>query len=414
MKKCMLVLLICLLPLTVFADTFTNLLRKVDQVNKSIQPAQKTLKPQLQKKTIASRYSVKLNNFRIRRSEGKTYWYVDLENHSTVKIPANFLEIRAYEYDGQNFRQLIGEPIFPRTGMSLTGKKQFGQNFIPMAGMSQIGIEVIDRSKQVELTSGMFSTDIKLTLKPVEFEAIFVKNISAQILYDMERSLFYVEVKSIGTAPVKLSDYDFVILPSMRYGKFYHSNSSLWMNNDPNEIYQTVLAPGESYRINVSTMFDSCFSGNIIHANIRHIKTGKTVNLFRNVAKSLSKRYESHSENAREGSFYFEKPSMLTMLRYNLKIPKLVYQGGSQLVSPEIDGYVVLSIGSKEKRTIRFKHLDPHGQQLGMALDGHADRNQSKYTSARFGFSLYSVVCGKRILIVRRIEREVQLKFVDI
>jgi len=47
MKKYILVLLICLLPLTVFADTFTDLLRKVDQVNKSIQPAQKTLKPQL-------------------------------------------------------------------------------------------------------------------------------------------------------------------------------------------------------------------------------------------------------------------------------------------------------------------------------------------------------------------------------
>ncbi len=279
MKKIFIIMIILTFPLTVLGDSLQNL---ANELNKNIIPAQNKVRPALQKKPAKVGYYLKLTGFRLDESQGRHYWVVTLENHSSKTVPRNALEIKAFQYDNQNQSHPAGDFIVNTLSIRPNREIQLQREFVPSQNTVKIGIQVKDRSRNTRLTSGMFETDFR-TLKPMglvkkEVKPVFTGSLKASIHWDNKEKLWFVQVVNIGNGSAKFSEYNFDITPAIR-GKKYGKEPF----TDVNALYDNVLPSQRAFRIYVATSYDSCAAGDVIGVKITHLESGRVVRTFQPV-----------------------------------------------------------------------------------------------------------------------------------
>ncbi len=292
-KKLLSCILLLLLPLTVFAVSFENVLKDAVQIKRGSNPRAQT-------KPVRVRSTLEFSDFRIEKSGDKQYWFVKLKNRSDNEIRKRELEIKAIQYDSHQGQQSAGDVILNSTTIRSDGTVQLQREFRPVDGIEKIRIDVRGRSSNRRLLTKTFPVDMR-TIKPVTTLApatpLFVGKMSARILADEENYLWYVEVKNIGNGSLDFKDYDFRITPSIR-GVQQGSEPF----TDVTTFYDQSLKPGESFRIYVATAYDSCFSGDLINARITHMKSAKVIDLYQPIERPL---YQVNSNLFSEGQLRY-------------------------------------------------------------------------------------------------------------
>ncbi len=280
-----LTMLILFTPTPGASESFNDMLKEAKQF-KQIKTIKKKVHPQLKSGPIAPGIRLTFSDFRTQKNGNKYYWFVTLNNQSKQNIQKKMLEVVAIQYDDQNRESAAGDVCINTLAIPPKRSIKYQREFTAGPDIRSIALIVKMKSTGKQLASKMFEANFGFKLAPGPMvtikDAIFPSLMSASIKADTTNFLWYAEIKNVGSGDLKFSDYDFNISPAIRGRKYKDEPFT-----DVTTLYNQTLRPGKTFRIYIATMYDSFYSGDLIHVNIRQLKTGKVINQFRQLDRAL-------------------------------------------------------------------------------------------------------------------------------